>query len=392
MTASSQSRASTSELCDEVHRRLVDCPFPGESIDRSTIIGLAKEIEPLLGAADLGEVATTVLARVEGTGPLHALLADESVTDIMVNGPGRVWVERNGALEDAGVEIDLTEIERLIERTVARVGRRVDPGSPMADARLADGSRVNVVVPPIALDGPCVTIRRFGAAPIDVDAMCPEGVGPLLRWAVEARMNVLISGGTGAGKTTLLNALAAQISRTERVVSIEDAAELRLPIAHVVRLEARPPNTEGRGAVTIHELVRNALRMRPDRIIVGEVRGAEAFDMIWAMNTGHEGSFSTIHANSISDAVARLELMMIQADGSLPLWAANQQIGAAIDLVVQVERRPSGRAVVDVGELVFEDRSWICRSLIEQPGLARLPSRPSRWSWSRAPSQGWCVR
>ena len=392
MTASSQSRASTSELCDEVHRRLVDCPFPGESIDRSTIIGLAKEIEPLLGAADLGEVATTVLARVEGTGPLHALLADESVSDIMVNGPGRVWVERNGALEDAGVEIDLTEIERLIERTVARVGRRVDPGSPMADARLADGSRVNVVVPPIALDGPCVTIRRFGAAPIDVDAMCPEGVGPLLRWAVEARMNVLISGGTGAGKTTLLNALAAQISRTERVVSIEDAAELRLPIAHVVRLEARPPNTEGRGAVTIHELVRNALRMRPDRIIVGEVRGAEAFDMIWAMNTGHEGSFSTIHANSISDAVARLELMMIQADGSLPLWAANQQIGAAIDLVVQVERRPSGRAVVDVGELVFEDRSWICRSLIEQPGLARLPSRPSRWSWSRAPSQGWCVR
>lgn len=383
-------RRSTTEMCDKVHQRLVDNQLSAASIDRPTVIAIAKEIEPLWGAAELGSVATSVLARVEGIGPLHSLFVDESVTDIMVNGPGSVWVERNGLLEHGGVEIDSVEIERLIERTVARVGRRVDPGSPMADARLADGSRVNVVVAPLALDGPCVTIRRFAATAIDVDAMSPIGVGQLLRWAVEARLNIVISGGTGAGKTTLLNALAGHISDRERVVTIEDSAELKLCAAHVVRLEARPANTEGRGAVTINELVRNALRMRPDRIIVGEVRGPEALDMIWAMNTGHEGSLSTIHANGVKDAMSRLELMMIQASGSLPLWAANQQIGAAVDLVVQVERSATGRTVVDVGELICDDESWIVESLVDGRGLVRLPNRRPRSSSAPAASPSWC--
>lgn len=385
------SAASSARLIDSVHRQVVEQGAADDTAAlRYRVAKLATDLDPLLGARELASVVSRVLARIDGVGPLHELFADADVTDIMVNGPDDVWVERNGRVEQVDMAFDRTSIERLIERTVAESGRRVDPGSPMVDSRLADGSRVNVIVPPLALDGPCVTVRRFGASSIDIDAMCPPGVGELLRWAVAARMNVLISGGTGAGKTTFLNALTASISADERIITIEDSAELRLPIAHVVRLESRPANIEGRGEVTIRELVRNALRMRPDRIIVGEVRGAEALDMLWAMNTGHEGSLSTIHANSPSDVLRRLQIMVLAGDAALPLWAADQQIGSAIDIIVQLARRNGSRQVTDVGELVLVGERWECRSLLGPSGLAALPERPARSTLPGSPSQQWC--
>ena len=273
-------------------------------------------------------------ARVEGLGPLEPLLADPTVTEVMVNGPGPVWIERDGRLERVDVALDNATIGLLIERVVGPLGLRVDRASPLVDARLADGSRVNVVVPPLAIDGPCVTIRRFGTRRITLDEVCPPGVAALLAWAVRARCNVVVSGGTGAGKTTLLNALAAAIPAGERVVTIEDAAELRLPGDHVVRLESRPPNAEGAGAVDIRELVRNALRMRPDRIVVGEVRGPEALDMLQAMNTGHEGSLSTCHANGPADALRRTG-----DDGPDRLGPASPRRRAGAD---RGRRRPGG--------------------------------------------------
>lgn len=378
-------------LVDRVHRLVAEknSATDGAAL-RASVARIIDELDPLLGAREASGVASRVLARIEGVGPLHHLFADAEVTDIMVNGPDEVWIERSGQVERVDVGFDRAAIERLIERTVSQSGRRVDPGSPMVDSRLADGSRVNVIVPPLALDGPCVTIRRFGATAIDIAAMCPPGVIDLLRWAVAARMNILISGGTGAGKTTFLNGLAAEIGDGERIVTIEDSAELRLPVAHVVRLESRPPNIEGRGEVTIRELVRNALRMRPDRIIVGEVRGAEALDMLWAMNTGHEGSLSTVHANSPTDVLRRLQVMALAGDAALPLWAADQQIGSAVDLIVQVSRQDGERRVVDVGEVVPVDRHWECRSLIGEHGLASLPSRPARSNRSAAPRAQWC--
>lgn len=380
-------------LVDTVHRQVVNQLQPGApapEFDR--IATLVRDLNPLLGASEKAEVVSMVLARVDGIGPLHALFADAAITDIMVNGPDNVWVERLGRIERVDVSFDRAAIDRLVERTVAQSGRRVDPSSPMVDSRLADGSRVNVVVSPLALDGPCVTVRRFGTTQVDIDALCPAGVANLLRWAVVARMNILISGGTGAGKTTLLNALAGHITTCERVITIEDAAELRLPIEHVVRLEARPPNIEGRGEVTIGELVRNALRMRPDRIIVGEVRGSEALDMLWAMNTGHEGSLSTIHANSVADVLPRLEVMLLSGQSALPLWAADAQIGSAIDLVVQISRLADGRRVTDVGEFVSTGGGWSCESLLDEQGLARLPSRPARRPGTPEPSGDWCLR
>ncbi len=393
MTAIAGAPRAAEELIDVVHRRVVENgPLAEAAGLRSDISVIIADLDPLLGAREAAVVASRVLARIDGVGPLHELFVDPAVTDIMVNGPNDVWIERNGRVERADIAFDRSAIERLIERTVAHSGRRVDPGSPMVDSRLADGSRVNVIVPPLALDGPCVTVRRFGAATVDIDTMCPPGVADLLRWAVAARMNVLVSGGTGAGKTTFLNALAGQISAEERVITIEDSAELRLPVAHVVRLEARPANIEGRGAVSIRDLVRNALRMRPDRIIVGEVRGPEALDMLWAMNTGHEGSLSTIHANSPSDVLRRLQVMVLAGDAGLPLWAADQQIGSAVDLVVQLARREGIRSVIDVGEVVGVDGRWECRSLLGQEGLVRLPERPGR---SAAPGMArieWCAQ
>jgi pilus assembly protein CpaF len=280
-------------LVETVHRVLVDrlrsAPVGGGD-RRALVTELIRERCPLAGPRAIGAVADRVLARLQGLGVLEPLLADERVTEVMVNGAGPVWVERDGRLERTAVTVDERTVLQLIERIVAPLGRRVDRASPSVDARLPDGSRVHAIVPPVAVDGPCLTIRRFRVRAVEVGDFAPPAVAALLRWAVAARWNVLVSGGTGAGKTTLLNALAAALPEGERVVTVEDAAELRLRTGHVVRLEARPANSEGLGAVTIRDLVRDALRMRPDRILVGEVRGPEAIDMVQAMNTGHEGS------------------------------------------------------------------------------------------------------
>jgi pilus assembly protein CpaF len=352
---------------------------------------LAREEAPLLGSQDLAEVVAEVVAAVVGLGPLQPLLGDPHVTEIMVNGPAGVWVERGGRLESVPVSLDAAAIEHLIEKVVGPLGLRVDRSCPLVDARLPDGSRVNAVVPPLAVDGPCLTIRRFGARRLPLSAFAPSDVAALLAWAVRARLNVLVSGGTGAGKTTLLNALAAEIGTGERVVTVEDAAELRLPGDHVVRLEARPANAEGAGEVRIRDLVRNALRMRPDRIVVGEVRGAEALDMLQAMNTGHEGSLSTCHANSPGDALRRVETMVLMGEVALPASAVRDQIASALDLVVQVARRTGGRrAVVEVAEVVD---GWAggeglrTRRLAARAGVSALPWRPARGLDDRRPAR-----
>jgi pilus assembly protein CpaF len=334
-----------------IHARLLADGGAGPVADR--VAALVDEEVPLLGAPLRRRLVAGVLADVCGLGALEPLLGDPEVTEIMVNGPGRVWIERQGALERVPVDLDTAAIEHLIEKVVAPLGLRVDRSSPLVDARLPDGSRVNAVVPPLAVDGPCLTVRRFGARAVPLAAFCPAEVVDLLAGAVRARRNIVVSGGTGAGKTTLLNALAACIPPAERVITVEDAAELALPREHVVRLEARPANAEGAGAVRIRDLVRNALRMRPDRIVVGEVRGPEALDMLQAMNTGHEGSLSTCHANSPDDALRRLETMVLMGEVQLPLAAVRSQLEAALDLVVQVARFPDGtRRIVAVAEVV----------------------------------------
>ena len=341
------------DLFDLVHRRLLDDErvAPGEL--GATVEAIVRAEAPLLDGPALAEVVRGVTARARGLGPLDALLDDPTVTEVMVNGPGPVWVERCGRLERLPVVLDRPTIEHLVERVVAPLGLRVDRASPVVDARLPDGSRVHAVVPPLAVDGPYLTIRRFAVRGVGLDALCSPAIAELLAWAVRQRMNVLVSGGTGAGKTTLLNALAAHIPTGERVVTVEDAAELRLEREHVVRLEARTANAEGAGEVSVRELVRNALRMRPDRIIVGEVRGSEALDMLQAMNTGHEGSLSTLHANGPSDALRRLETMVLTGNVALPLDAVREQVVSAVDLVVQVARRSDGsRGVAAVAEVV----------------------------------------
>jgi len=366
---------------------------------RSHVERLARTHAPLLGGAALDAVVGAVTARVQGLGPLDPLLADPEVSEVMVNGPGPVWVERRGRLERMETSLDTATIERLIERVVGPLGLRIDRSSPLVDARLPDGSRVNAVVPPLAVDGPCLTIRRFGARRLTLAEVCPPGVAELLAWAVRSRANVLVSGGTGAGKTTLLNALGAEIPAGERVVTIEDAAELRLPGEHVVRLEARPANAEGVGEVPLRQLVRNALRMRPDRIVVGEVRGPEALDMLQAMNTGHEGSLSTCHANSPADALRRLETMVLTGSVALPLEAVREQVHAAVDLIVQVARTADGwRGVVEVAEVdtaavAHGDVGWSrVRTLADRTGLTHLPRRTPRRLAADAADPRWIVR
>lgn len=303
-------------------------------------------------------VIEDVLDEVLGLGPIERLLKDPTITDILINGPDTVYVERRGKLERAEAHfLDNTHLLHIIERIVSAVGRRIDESSPMVDARLADGSRFNAIIPPLALDGPIVSIRRFGADPIKADDLVRLGSvpGPIMRFldaAVHAKLNILVSGGTGTGKTTLLNVLSAYIPPAERVITIEDAAELRLQQPHVVRLETRPPNIEGSGEVTTRDLVRNALRMRPDRIIVGEVRGAEVIDMLQAMNTGHEGSLCTVHANSPRHALRRLETMVGLGLGNIPGPAIREMISDALDLVVHVSRLQDGtRRVTSVSEI-----------------------------------------
>ena len=381
-----------------VHARLISDGSDGAAgalPDR--IEALVGEEAPLLGPRQRARVVGEVLAAVEGLGPLQPLLADPAVTDVLVNGPGpgKVWVERNGLLRRVPIELTGATIEHLIEKVVAPLGLRVDRASPVVDARLPDGSRVNAVVPPLAVDGPCLTIRRFGARTLPVDAFAPAPVAALLGWAVVARLNLLVSGGTGAGKTTLLNALGAHIPPGERVVTVEDAAELRLPGEHVVRLEARPANAEGAGEVKVRDLVRNALRMRPDRILVGEVRGPEALDMLQAMNTGHEGSLSTCHANTPSDALRRIETMVLMGEVNLSSGSVRSQVRSAIDLVVQVARRPGGaRRVMAVAEVLpgaGEEGDEGVRLLAGPDGVVALPSRPPRVPWAPPPDPGWCT-
>ena len=359
-----QSSAPLAELRQICLTRLDPASVSGMASDR-----LAVEVERLLAeiatekriqlnGREQRQLAGELVNDMLGLGPLEPLLEDDSVADIMVNGPDRVFVERAGRVSLSNVRFrDAAHVANICQRIAAAMGRRVDESSPMVDARLKDGSRVNIVFPPLALDGPYISIRKFARKQIDFaklvefGSMSP-GVAKILEIAGRCRLNVIISGGTGSGKTTLLNAISQLIDQAERIVTVEDAAELQLQQPHVVRLETRPPSLEGRGEVTQRDLVRNALRMRPDRIIVGEVRSGEAFDMLQAMNTGHDGSMSTIHANTSRDAVIRIENMVQMGNFGLPSKAIRQQIVGAVNLIVQVERqRDGGRRLIQVTEV-----------------------------------------
>jgi len=318
---------------------------------------LAQEAMPL-STAERDRLVNEVQHELFGLGPLEPLLADPTISDILVNTHGTIYIERRGKLEVTNIAFkDDEHLMRVIERIVSSVGRRIDESSPMVDARLRDGSRVNAIIPPLAIDGPVLSIRRFGTEPLRMDSLIENkaltrDIADMLQMCVNARLNVLISGGTGAGKTTLLNALSAYIPENERIVTIEDSAELQLQQPHVVRLETRPPNIEGKGEVTQRDLVRNSLRMRPDRIVIGEVRGGEAIDMLQAMNTGHDGSLTTVHANTPRDALARLETMIQMTGMRLSDRAMRQQIAAALDIVLQVARLSDGtRRVTSISEI-----------------------------------------
>lgn len=362
------------ELAGALRDRLIEQARAGESRrDLPTEVSALIEREAAsLTDADRALLRERVLLLATGLGPLEPLLADTSVDEVMVNGPAEVYVERRGLIEPACVAFESeAQLMHTIERMLAPLGRRVDESSPLCDARLADGSRVNVVIPPLALSGPCVTIRRFRRGGFSLDDLVRLGTlsgdsARLLERRVAARASILVSGGTGSGKTTTLNALSGAIPDGERIVTIEDAAELALRQRHVVRLESRPPSLDGRGEVTIRALVRNALRMRPDRIVVGEVRGGEALDLLQALNTGHEGSLSTVHANSPLDALRRLETLALMADVGLPHGAVRDQVGRAVDLVVHQARRSDGsRAVEAIAEVVSTDGSVGVRVLHE---------------------------
>ncbi|MEM9466206.1 MAG: ATPase, T2SS/T4P/T4SS family [Actinomycetota bacterium] len=333
-------------LADRVQSHVLDHPDADPAV-------VLRGFAPLLPSEERTEILRLVHARREGLGPIDDLLLDPQVSEVMVNGPGRVWVERIGVLEPTEVLLDRSEIELLIERLVVPIGRRVDQRSPCVDGRLTDGSRVNIVVPPIALDGPYVTIRRFVLTEVELGDFGTDAAGELAS-DIAAHRNMIVSGGTGAGKTTLLNAIASAIRPGERVVTAEDAAELRLPHPHVVRLETRPESAEHVGLITMRDLVRNALRMRPDRLILGEVRGGEAFDLMQALNTGHRGCLSTVHANGAPDALRRLESLAVLGGAGFPLDAVRVQRARAIDVMVHVARDRDGRraiaAIADVGD------------------------------------------
>jgi pilus assembly protein CpaF len=322
--------------------------------------------DTLLNRGERERLIEEVLDETFGLGPLEFLLKDPTISDILINGPKNIYVERRGKLERTTVQFrDNNHLMQIIDRIVSKVGRRVDEVCPMVDARLTDGSRVNAIIPPLALDGACVSIRRFGSNPLKLEdllnykAFTPEMV-MLLEGAIKARLNIVISGGTGSGKTTLLNTLSSFIPNTDRIVTIEDAAELQLQQDHVVRLETRPPNIEGKGAINATDLVRNALRMRPERVIIGECRGGETLDMLQAMNTGHAGSMTTLHANTPRDAIARIETMITMSGFELPLRAMRQQIASAVDLIVQANRLQGGpRKITHITEVVGMEQDTI---------------------------------
>jgi pilus assembly protein CpaF len=384
-------RRHLDELAEELRRRLVErrradaasghgspTPLPeavGDLVDRDAAI-----LEP----ATRARLSELILREAVGLGPLEELLADPAVEEVMVNGHDRIYVEREGRIEATEVSFPSEQALRdAIERVLTPLGRRVDELSPMVDARLEDGSRVHVVIPPLAVDGPSISIRRFSAVRpgpqelVELGTLTPE-LRDELAAAVGARRSILVSGGTGSGKTTLLNGLSAFIDPSERVITIEDAAELKLRQPHVVRLESRPSNVEGRGKVTIRDLLRGALRMRPDRIVIGEVRGAEALDLLMALNTGHEGALSTVHANSPEDALRRVETLALMAGVGLPHDAIREQLGRGLDLVIHLARLSDGsRRVVEVAEVVRTAGSVGVR------GLYRLGSDTKAGSWAK---------
>jgi len=361
-------RTDYQQVKSDLHRKILDRldleklgKTSGDSARDEVLViirgAVNSEVVPL-SFAERERLAREILDEIFGLGPLEPLLKDPTVSDILVNRFDRVYIERAGKLELTTFAFkDNSHLMQIIERIVSRVGRRVDESSPMVDARLADGSRVNAIIPPLAIDGPCLSIRRFGRDPVTARQMIEnqtltEPMLELLSGMVKGRLNILVSGGTGAGKTTLLNVLSGYIPNSDRIVTIEDAAELQLKQQHVVRLETRPPNIEGKGAVRQRQLVINSLRMRPDRIVVGEVRGEEAFDMLQAMNTGHEGSLTTVHANSPRDALARIENMVSMANLNIPERAIRSQIASAVHAVVQIARLSDGtRKVMTVSEI-----------------------------------------
>ena len=362
-------------LVDAVHRRVVDTmeqiPVPAV-----VIAAIVRTLAPLTPTDVVDDVVARVAARVHGLGPVEPLLADPLVSEVMINGPGPVWIERGGVVSRSEVSLDRAAVDLVIERIVSPLGRRVDQLTPCVDGRLPDGSRVHVAVPPVAVDGPYVTIRRFVVLDVALEMFAGPPVVALLEELVDRGANVVVSGGTGAGKTTLLNALAGRVSPQHRVITIEDAAELQLDHPHVVRLEARPESREGGGAVTIRDLVRNALRMRPDRLVVGEVRGPEALDLLHALNTGHGGCLSTLHANGPVDALRRLAALAAAADERLGVEAVRDHVASAIDAIVHVGRVVGGaRRVSAVAEVSGHDT---VRLLADVAGARAPVSRPAR--------------
>lgn len=362
-------------LVDAAHRRVVDTmeqvPMPA-----GDIAAIVRALAPLTPTDVVDDVVERVAARVHGLGPLEPLLADPSVSEVMINGPGTVWIERGGHVSRSRVSLDRAAVDLVIERIVSPLGRRVDQLTPCVDGRLPDGSRVHVAVPPVAVDGPYVTIRRFVVPDVALEMFAVPPVVTLLEELVDRGANVVVSGGTGAGKTTLLNALAGRVDPRQRVITIEDAAELQLDHPHVVRLEARPESREGSGAVTIRDLVRNALRMRPDRMVVGEVRGPEALDLLHALNTGHAGCLSTLHANGPVDALRRLVALGAASDERLGMAAVQDHVASAIDAIVHVGRVDRGaRQVVAVAEVDGHDA---VRLLADGRGVRARASRPPR--------------
>jgi pilus assembly protein CpaF len=375
-TADKTSASEFESLKRRIHTKLVDKldltrvgELEGDVLRREirlVVEHLCDTEDHLLNRSERDRLVEEVLDETFGLGPLEFLLKDPTISDILINGPKQVYVERRGKLEKTPVVFrDNGHLLQIIDRIVSRVGRRVDEVCPMVDARLPDGSRVNAIIPPLALDGPAVSIRRFGSNPLKLEdllnykAFTPEMV-MLLEGAIKGRLNIIISGGTGSGKTTLLNTLSSFIPNHERIVTIEDAAELQLQQDHVVRLETRPPNIEGKGAITATDLVKNALRMRPERVIIGECRGAETLDMLQAMNTGHEGSMTTLHANTPRDAIARIETMITMAGFELPLKALRQQIASSVDLIIQASRLQGGiRKVTHITEVVGMEQETV---------------------------------
>ena len=383
--------AARNQLKTDVHQELIDRvnleqllsiqnDSGGRQMLLATISNLVGEQPVPMNAADRDAIAKEVLDEVFGLGPLEPLLHDPTVSDILVNTHNLVFVERKGKIEETNIVFrDNAHLMHIIDKIVSAVGRRIDESSPMVDARLLDGSRVNIVIPPLAIDGPLMSIRRFGSSPLGADdllrhkAMTPQML-ELLKGAVRARLNIVVSGGTGAGKTTLLNVLSGYISSEERIVTIEDSAELQIKQRHVARLECRPPNVEGKGAIRQRELVINALRMRPDRIILGEIRGEEALDMLQAMNTGHDGSITTVHANTPRDAISRLETMCLMGSVALPEKAIRAQIASAIHIIIQASRLSDGsRRITHISEVTGTSGDIVSMQdlfLFERQGLS----------------------